>query len=45
MLVLMGVRDGTTELIAMTGGYRESAESWARLPAPEGLGSLGEDAA
>lgn len=32
VLVLMGVRaDGTKELIAMTDGYRESAESWADL--------------
>lgn len=32
VLVVMGVRaDGTKELIAMTDGYRESAESWAGL--------------
>lgn len=32
MLVLMGVRaDGTKELIAMSDGYRESADSWADL--------------
>jgi hypothetical protein len=32
VLVLMGVRaDGTKELIAMAGGYRESADSWADL--------------
>ncbi|WP_416986173.1 IS256 family transposase [Streptomyces sp. T028] len=32
VLVLMGVRtDGTKELIAMTDGYRESAEAWASL--------------
>jgi transposase-like protein len=32
VLVLMGVRaDGTKELIAMTGGYRESSEAWAGL--------------
>lgn len=32
VLVLMGVRaDGTKELIAMSGGYRESADSWADL--------------
>ena len=31
-LVLMGVRaDGTKELIAVTDGYRESAESWSEL--------------
>ncbi|CAM5669657.1 IS256 family transposase IS666 [Streptomyces tendae] len=32
VLVLMGVRsDGTKELIAMSDGYRESADSWADL--------------
>ncbi len=32
VLVLMGVRvDGTKELIAMTDGYRESADSWGDL--------------
>ncbi|MDQ0846939.1 IS256 family transposase [Streptomyces sp. V1I6] len=32
VLVVMGVRaDGAKELIAMAGGYRESAESWADL--------------
>ncbi|MFJ4126551.1 IS256 family transposase [[Kitasatospora] papulosa] len=32
VLVVMGVRaDGTKELIAMTDGYRKSAESWAGL--------------
>lgn len=36
VLVVMGVRtDGTKELIAMTDGYRESAESWGALPASE----------
>lgn len=31
-LVMMGVRlDGTKELIALQGGYRESTESWAEL--------------
>ncbi|GFE13283.1 hypothetical protein Sgleb_13300 [Streptomyces glebosus] len=32
MLVLMSVRaDGTKKLIAMSDGYRESADSWADL--------------
>jgi transposase-like protein len=32
LLVLIGVRvDGTKELVALTDGYRESAESWADL--------------
>ena len=32
LLVLIGVRaDGRKELIALAGGYRESAESWADL--------------
>jgi putative transposase len=31
-LVIVGVRpDGTKELVALTGGYRESKESWAAL--------------
>ncbi|WP_393063362.1 IS256 family transposase [Streptomyces sp. LN549] len=53
VLVVMGVRaDGTKELIAMTDGYRESAESWAgllrdcqrrgmRAPVAVGDGALG----
>ena len=32
LLVMIGVRaDGRKELIALAGGYRESAESWAEL--------------
>ena len=32
LLVMIGVRaDGCKELVALTDGYRESAESWADL--------------
>ena len=33
LLVMIGVRaDGTTELVALADGFRESSESWADLP-------------